>query len=63
MSKMRSAGRTRFQLTPDSASGVRGRGRDAPQGGAAVDVEQECVIGGAPRRISVGCCAPDSVGG
>ena len=59
---MRSAGRTRFQLTPDSVRGERMR-RYAPQGGAAVDVEQECVIGGAPRRICIACCAPDAVGG
>ena len=58
-----SAGRTRFQLTPDSASGDRGRGRDAPQGGAAVDAVLECVSGGAPRRMCVGACAPDAVGG
>ena len=43
---MRSAGRTRFQLTPDSVRGERMR-RYAPQGGAAVDVEQECFSVGA----------------
>ena len=37
--------------------------RYAPQGGAAVDAVPGCASGGAPRRISVGCCAPDAVGG
>ena len=56
-SGMMSAGRTRFQLTPDSVRGEMMR-RYAPQGGAAVDVVPECVGGGAPRRISVGACPP-----
>ena len=46
MSRMRSAGRTRFQLTPDSVRGERMR-RYAPQGGAAVDAVPECFCGGA----------------
>ena len=46
MSRMRSAGRTRFQLTPDSVRGERMR-RYAPQGGAAVDAVPECFSGGA----------------
>ena len=50
---MRSAGRTRFQLTPDSVRGEMMR-RYAPQCGAAVDVVPECAGGGAPRRICVG---------
>ena len=43
---MRSAGRTRFQLTPDSVRGEMIR-RYAPQCGAAVDAVPECVGGGA----------------
>ena len=52
-------------LSVNPGQRVRGerKRRYAPQGGAAVDVEQECVIGGAPRRICIGCCAPDAVGG
>ena len=46
VSRMRSAGRTRFQLTPDSVRGERMR-RYAPQGGAAVDAVPECFSGGA----------------
>ena len=46
VSRVRSAGRTRFQLTPDSVRGERMR-KYAPQGGAAVDAVQECVGGGA----------------
>ena len=57
-----SAGRTRFQLTPDSVRGERMR-RYAPQGGAAVDVGQECVSGGASAAQCVDACAPDAVGG
>ena len=60
---MRSAGRTRFQLTPDSASGVRVEREICTAGGAAVDAVLECVSGGAPRRICVDACAPDAVGG
>ena len=37
--------------------------RYAPHGGAAVDAVPGCASGGAPRRICIGCCAPDSVGG
>ena len=62
-SRMRSAGRTRFQLTPDSASGVRVEREICTAGGAAVDAVLECVSGGAPRRMCVGACAPDAVGG
>ena len=57
VSRVRSAGRTRFQLTPDSVRGERMR-KYAPQGGAAVDAVQECVGGGAPRRICVDACTP-----
>ena len=46
VSRVRSAGRTRFQLTPDSVRGERMR-RYAPQGGAAVDAVPECFSGGA----------------
>ena len=49
---MRSAGRTRFQLTLDSVRGERMM-RYAPHGGAAVDAVPECASGGAPRRICV----------
>ena len=42
---------------------VRGGGGSEWQGGAAVDVEQECASGGAPRRISVVLISPDAVGG
>ena len=62
MSRMRSAGRTRFQLTLDSVRGERMM-RYAPQGGAAVDAVPECFSGGAPRRICVDACTPDAVGG
>ena len=51
-SRKRSAGRTRFQLTPDSVRGEMMR-RYAPQGGAAVDAVPESAGGGAPRRICV----------
>ena len=47
---MRSAGRTRFQLTPDSVRGEMMR-RYAPQGGAAVDVVPESAAAARPRRI------------
>ena len=60
--RMRSAGRTRFQLTPDSVRGERMR-RYAPQGGAAVDAVLESASGGAPRRICIVACVPDAVGG
>ena len=46
VSRVRSAGRTRFQLTPDSVRGERMR-RYAPQGGAAVDAVLESASGGA----------------
>ena len=59
---MRSAGRTRFQLTPDSVRGEMMR-RDAPQGGAAVGAVPESASGDAPRRISVVRISPDAVGG
>ena len=61
-SGMRSAGRTRFQLTPDSVRGEMMR-RYAPQSGAAVDAVPESVSGDAPRRICVVLLSPDAVGG
>ena len=52
-----------FSVNPGPRPGIEWRGRDAPQGGAAVDALQECAGGGAPRRICIGACAPDAVGG
>ena len=52
-------------LSVNPGQRVRGerRRRYAPQGGAAVDAVPGCASGGAPRRICIGCCAPDAVGG
>ncbi len=60
-SRKRSAGRTRFQLTPDSVRGEMMR-RYAPQGGAAVDAVPESVSGDAPRRIG-GVLLPPTLSG
>jgi len=52
-------------LSVNPGQRVRGerKRRYAPQGGAAVDAVPGCASGGAPRRICIGCCAPDAVGG
>ena len=52
-----------FSKPRTARPGIEWRGRYAPQGGAAVDAVLECVGGGAPRRMCVGACAPDAVGG
>ena len=57
VSRVRSAGRTRFQLTPDSVRGERMR-RYAPQGGAAVDVVLESASGGASAAHLHRCVCP-----
>ena len=57
VSRVRSAGRTRFQLTPDSVRGERMR-RYAPQGGAAVDVVLESASGGASAAHVRRCVCP-----
>ena len=59
---MRSAGRTRFQLTPDSVRGER-MWRYAPQCGAAVDAVLECAGGDASAAHRRRAAAPDAVGG
>ncbi len=59
---MRSAGRTRFQLTPDSVRGEMMR-RYAPQGGAAVDVVPESAGGDASAAHLCRLMSPDVVGG